>query len=57
MKESDALIWERVQPKVSSSGSMNMPNPYCPAPVPMAAARNGTDTTHHPRYIVGIAVL
>ena len=48
VKERDALIWDRLQPKVSSSGSMNIPKPYCPAPVPSAAARKGAETTHHP---------
>ena len=53
VKDSDALICDRFQPKVSCNGSMNRPNPYTPAPTDNAPAKKGAETTHQPRYILG----
>ena len=38
--ESEALICARLQPKVSSSGSMKTPKPYTPEPVQTPVAMN-----------------
>ena len=48
-KESDALIWVRVQPKVSSSGSMKCPNAYCVAPIEIDIDRNAAEAASQPR--------
>jgi hypothetical protein len=53
VKDRDALICDRFHPKVSSRGSMNRPNPYCPAPTDSALAKKGAEITHQPRYIFG----
>jgi hypothetical protein len=54
VKDSDALICDRFQPKVSCNGSMNSPKPYTPAPTDNAPAKKGAVMTHQPRYIFGL---
>ena len=49
VNDSARFICVRLQSNSASSGGMNTPKPYCPAPVFSAAARNGADATHQPR--------
>ena len=46
--ESEALICARLQPNVSSSGSMKTPKPYTPEPVQTPVAMNTAAAPHQP---------
>ena len=54
--ESDALIWVRVHPKVSSIGPMNNPNAYCDTPTATAVDEKTTAMTKAPRKVGSRAV-